>query len=75
MKFVKEQVNLNSFLLAALIGLLSWMGQNLYNEVKTTHDAVLKMVPREEFLVEITAIKTRVTALEWEIKNNHNHTQ
>lgn len=75
MKFVKEQVNLNSFLLAALIGLLSWMGQNLYNEVKTTHDAVLKMVPREEFLVEITALKVRVTALEMEVKNGRNHTQ
>ena len=75
MKFVKEQINLNSFLLAILVALSGWLGNRLYDEVRTTHDAVLRMVPRDEFNLEITSIKVRLTALEWEVKQARKGTQ
>lgn len=57
-------LNLNSALLAIVIALTGWMGKETYSEIRNTHDLVLTMVPRAEFLVSITELRTRLTSLE-----------
>lgn len=52
---------------------LSFVGHELYTEVKDTHDAIVQiksvMVPRTEFDMQIADLKTRVASIEVEIQN------
>lgn len=69
---MRDKLNWNTILLTAGFGLFAFLGKELYSEVRKTHDTVIemrsKMVSREEFVVEITTLRTRVVAIEMDME-------
>lgn len=67
-----KTVNWNTLFLTVGFSLLGWLGKELYSEVKTTHDTVLilktEIVPRSEFNVQMSEIRTRLSAVEIDIQ-------
>lgn len=69
---MRDKLNWNTILLTSGFGLLAFLGKELYSEVRQTHDAVVemrsKMVSREEFVIEVTALRTRIVAIELDMQ-------
>jgi len=69
---VTFKINPNTLILAIALPLFAWAGKEGYKEIKLTHDAVLtiqiKMVPRSEFDVQMSEMRTRISAVEVEIE-------
>jgi hypothetical protein len=59
-----KKMNWNSLLIVAAMGLTGFIGKETFGEIRKTHDAVLQMVPRHEYDVEMTNLKARVAAIE-----------
>ena len=64
-----KRMNWNSLLLAAGFSLMGFMGKEIYTEVRITHDAVIQMVPRHQYDVEMTDLRARVSAIELYIQS------
>jgi hypothetical protein len=64
MEKTTKKVNWNSILILAAMGLTGFIGHKTFDEIVHTHNAVLQMVPRHEYDVEMTNLKARVAAIE-----------
>ncbi len=66
------KLNWNTVLLTCAIGVSGWAGREIYNEIRSTHDTVLviktQMISRSEYDIAMAEVKTRLTALEWEVQ-------
>ena len=73
-----KKVNFNTLLITLGFSLLGWGAHELYSEMRHIHDEVLviktDMVHRQEFDVQITDLRSRVSSIELQIqqirKNN-----
>ena len=68
---MKGIVNWNTLFLSIGFSLLGWMGNKMTEKIDLAHDDIIAikstMVPRAEYLTELTTIKLRITALELEV--------
>ena len=65
-------MNWNTLLITVGLGMFSWAARELYAETRATHDAVIRLqlvtVPRQEFDLEMGAMKIRMAGIEIEIQ-------
>lgn len=65
-------MNWNTVILTLGIGLASWASEQVYKEIRLTHDAVIKietkMVSREEFDLRLAELKARISEMDIEIQ-------
>lgn len=68
----QKGVNLNSVLMTIGFSLLGYGSHEVFSELKHVHDEVLviktDMVHRQEFDVQITELKARVSRIELEVE-------
>lgn len=62
-----KQITLNTVITTLGIALCGFIGKETYKEIRETHDAVLQMVPRQQFDIQMTEIRTRLSYVEAEI--------
>jgi hypothetical protein len=66
------KLNWNTLLIAAIFPIFGWTGNEVFKEIKSTHDAIItmreSMLPRSDFEVQISQVRTRLSALELEIQ-------
>jgi len=74
------KVNWNTLILTAGFGIICYFGRQSYEDVKSTHDAIITMreqmkflVPRGEYDVQLSEIKARLGAIEMEIQKFKRH--
>jgi len=68
----QKPVNWNTLIITVVFGVLGWASKEIYKEARNTHDDVLilklQMLPRTEFDVQMSAIRTRLSAVELDIE-------
>lgn len=67
-----KKLNWNTLLITLGFSAMGYVGNELYHEVRTTHDAVLiikmQMVSHSEFDLQISDVRSRLTSVEVEIQ-------
>ena len=75
----KKRVNWNTLFLTVGFSVLGFISRQVYYDVRETRDAVLvmkaQMVPRGEFDVQVSEIRTRLAAVELDIQKLKDHKQ
>lgn len=71
----RMKLNWNTLILSAGFSLLSFLGREMYSEVRSTHDAVLLlkgqvglMTPRADFDIQLTEVRARLSQVELDIQ-------
>lgn len=63
----EKQLTINTVLttvIGIMLAVFGFISVEAYKEIRATHDAVLGMVPRSLYDVQMTELRTRLTALE-----------
>lgn len=65
---MNKKLNWNTVLLTVCMTLGGFAAKEMYTELKATHDAVLSMVPRSVYDVQMSELRTRLAAVEVDIQ-------